>query len=202
MNYLQVILISYLLIFSFSISAKESSNKKIVESYRFEQNKNYKLAIQRMLQVSEKKYFYNLRLGWLFYLSKQYRNSFSFYNEALKFHYKSISAALGASYAHTALGNFNDAAILLEKSYKVNSGNKIIGLRLVSIYFKLFSWKKSIKVLNVLYESFPENIAVLESLIIAHKNIKDLKKEKYFSQKLLLVHPLNTKAIESLVESK
>lgn len=83
-------------------------------SYAAEYNKKYADAIAALTAVyEEKSYEINLRLGWLFYLNKDYPKSQGYYQKAVSLKPYSVEAKLGLVQPLAALGSTDK----LEETY-------------------------------------------------------------------------------------
>jgi len=81
-------------------------------------------------QAYPKGYTVNLRLGWLYYLNKNYANSKFHYEKALKAVPSSIEAMLGLSLPYMAEGKWKDVEKLMYKILKIDYYNYYGNLRL------------------------------------------------------------------------
>lgn len=82
---------------SLALSDKEIRDA-YYKSYNYEKIQNYNSAINSLVpvyQAHSQTYTVNLRLGWLYYLSKQYANALEHYDIAIKVAPNSIEAKLG-----------------------------------------------------------------------------------------------------------
>lgn len=76
----------------------EEIQQAYYKSYNYEKIENYSDAIKAILPVYQeypKTYTVNLRLGWLYYLNKNYANSSEHYQKAIKIAPASLEAKLG-----------------------------------------------------------------------------------------------------------
>lgn len=79
------------------------------KSYKEELNKNYPAAIALMLSAyDEAKYEVNLRLGWLYYMNKNYKESEKYYSRAVSLKKNSMEAKQGVILPLTAMERWDD----------------------------------------------------------------------------------------------
>ena len=107
-------IISFLLLFSFNLSAQVNPSQIFAESYRYESSGDYEKAIGELNSVNGYDYHMFLRLGWLYYLSKDYETSKKFYRQATELEPMAVEALIGLCYPLEAEKNSEE----LEKVYK------------------------------------------------------------------------------------
>jgi len=94
------------------------------ESYKAELNSNYGVAVSEIKSVYlADNYSMNARLGWLLFLSKQYTESISYYEKAIKLKPYVIEARFGLIKAHNALENWDKVKEQYEAILKIDSQN-------------------------------------------------------------------------------
>jgi len=186
-------------IFSLSnLSARVQSplDSNITKSYRLERQRDYTSAIKEMYKMKDKTYFYHLRLGWLFYLNKQYKNSLHLYGEALKLKPKSVSAHLGLSYAHSALGNNDESMLYLIKGFDTTLFNSRIGKELLKSYLRRGLNVKGLETAQILHEYHPEDSIIIEYLVLFNQSLEKYSVAMKYSKKLLQINPSSVLAFE------
>jgi len=124
-----------LLLFTVSISAQVAASQIFAESYRYESSGDYEKAIGELNSVNGYDYHKSLRLGWLYYLSKNYETSKKFYRQAVKVEPQAVEALLGLCYPLEAQKNSDE----LEKVYKqilaLDKMNSKVNYALGNIYY-------------------------------------------------------------------
>lgn len=73
----------------------EPQAKAIAESYRLETNGDYAKAIGVLEAVKTNDYFFNLRLGWLYYLKTEYKTAVKLYQSAQSAKPRAVEARIG-----------------------------------------------------------------------------------------------------------
>jgi len=177
------------------------SNKEIKEiyykSYNYEKMGDYKDAIKVLIPLYNKysnSYTVNLRLGWLFYLNKNYSNSIKHYEKASLILPYSIEPKLGLMRDYLAMQNFKAALkignIILREDYYNYYGNyyEILALKGVKDY------KSALKIANKMLSLYPTSVLFLNSLgeIYYLENKKDLAKNIF--ENVLILDPNNVVA--------
>jgi len=94
------------------------------ESYKAELNTNYGIAVSEIKSVYQAdNYSMNARLGWLLFLSKQYTESISYYEKAIKLKPNCIEARFGLIKDHNALENWGKVKEQYEAILKIDDQN-------------------------------------------------------------------------------
>lgn len=97
-NLKQLLLAASFMVLSLMAKAQSDAiiQKAFAASYSAESNYNYNEAIATINNIyAEQNYEMNLRLGWLYYLSKNYTSSIKFYEKATTIRPYAIEAKLG-----------------------------------------------------------------------------------------------------------
>lgn len=128
-------LFTLLLLFSLSVTAQMDPSQIFAASYRYESSGDYEKAIDELNSVNGYDYHKSLRLGWLYYLSKDYETSKKFYQQAVKLEPQAVEALLGLCYPLEAQKNSDE----LEKVYKqiltLDKMNSKVNYALGNIYY-------------------------------------------------------------------
>ena len=186
-----------LLIF-FAVFLFAFSNKDIQQiyykSYNYEKMGDYKDAIKVLIPLYNKYpngYTINLRLGWLFYLNKNYSNSIKHYEKASLILPYSIEPKLALMRDYLALQKFKEALkignIILRGDYYNYYGNyyEILALKGIKDY------KTALKIANKMLSLYPTSVLFLNALgeIYYLENKKDLAKKIF--ENVLILDPNN-----------
>lgn len=136
-------IITFLLLYTVSISAQVAPSQIFAESYRYESSGDYEKAIGELNSVNGYDYHKSLRLGWLYYLSKDYETSKKFYRQAVELEPQAVEALLGLCYPLEAEKNNEE----LEKVYKqilhLDNTNSKINYALGNIYYYRKDFKQA-----------------------------------------------------------
>src|SRR5574344_1686902 len=82
--------------------------KAFYKSYDYEKTGSYSNSISELKRVYvSNDYFVNLRLGWLYYLAKNYTESLRYYQNAIKLKPNSIEAKFGCVKPLSAMENWD-----------------------------------------------------------------------------------------------
>jgi tetratricopeptide (TPR) repeat protein len=121
----------YLISFAFflatgSLSAQADAKvlSAFADSYKSELNGNYVLSVSEIKSVYQAdNYSMNARLGWLLFLAKQYTESVSYYDKAIKLKPYAIEARFGMIKALNALESWDKVKEQYEAILKIDSQN-------------------------------------------------------------------------------
>jgi tetratricopeptide (TPR) repeat protein len=129
------VIMIFLVMFGVSASAQITPSKVFETSYTKEAVGDYKGAINEIVGLNGFDYHKSLRLGWLYYLEKNYDESIRYYEQAIKLRPKAVEALLGLCNPLEAQKK-ND---LLETTYKkilaIDPTNTKVNYALGNIYY-------------------------------------------------------------------
>ncbi len=117
------------------LSAQSSAELAFSKSYSFEYDTQYAKAIEAMTVLNSDAYEVSLRLGWLYYLSKDYLKSETFYKKAIASEPSSVEARFGVVLPLAALGNWNAVLGHYLDILKIDPNNSIANYRIGYIYY-------------------------------------------------------------------
>jgi tetratricopeptide (TPR) repeat protein len=192
----KIIILISVVISLFALDVK----KAYYDSYNYEKMGDYKDAIKVLIPVYKKYpngYTLNLRLGWLFYLSKKYQNALDHYKKASLVAPYSIEAKLGIMKTYMAAGDYNNALkigdVVLKTDYYNFYGN----------YYEILSlmakkeYKPALSLTNKMLSLYPSNVLYLVLLGKLYY-ISDKKEAKKIFENVLILDPTNITAKEYL----
>jgi tetratricopeptide (TPR) repeat protein len=157
------ILITILLISYISVSAQyNSADTKLLafkNSIEKESIGQYSDAILELINIYDKynsEYVINLRLGWLYYLNKDYDNSIKYYKKALQISGdKSIEAIFGITLPLSAKGDWDSVKSYYEDVIRMDENNYTANLRLGQIYLNTENYLNAKVYLSKVKEMYP-----------------------------------------------
>ncbi len=139
METLRYILIVILLqIGMINISAQNQQTRQQVfsKSYEAEYAGRYTQAINELKKIYKADdYFLNIRLGWLYYLDKQYATSESYYLKAIKLNPYSIEARFGIIKPYSAREDWEKVKKQYLQILKIDPQNTVVNYWLGVIYY-------------------------------------------------------------------
>ncbi len=170
------------------------------KSYNYEKMGDYKDAIKVLIPVYNKYpkgYTLNLRLGWLFYLSKKYQNALTHYKKASLIAPYSIEAKLGIMKTYLAAGDYNNALkigdVILKTDYYNYYGNYYEIMALISKK----QYDTALSLTNKMLSLYPASVMFLVELGKIYY-VKDKKKANTIFENVLILDPNNITAKEYL----
>ena len=171
-------ILSFLFLFSLSPKA-QNAEAAFTKSYAFEYDTQYAKAITALLEAGEDTYEINLRLGWLYYSSKDYVKSETYYKKAISMETGSIEARFGLALPLSAQGNWNDVLATYLEVVKMDPNNSIANYRIASIYYNRKDYANAsaclLKVIKMYPFDYDSNLLYGKILMAENKNA-DAKK--------------------------
>lgn len=120
---------------------------------------NYQKAIDELINVykdNSNDYLINLRLGYLYYLQKNYDESIKYYQKAVSLtQEKSIEPYLGLTLPLAAKEKWNEIEKIYNKILSLDQNNYTANLRLGQIYFNRKEYSKAERYLLKAFEQYP-----------------------------------------------
>ncbi len=129
----RLIFLSFVLC-GFVLKSQQSSELAFSKSYSFEYETQYTKAITALTDLHVDSYQINLRLGWLYYMNKDYVKSEQYYKKAIVLEPTSIEARFGVVLPQSTAGNWNSVLATYIEVVKLDPNNSTANYRLASIY--------------------------------------------------------------------
>ncbi len=172
-------------------------------SYNEEYLKNYEKAIAELNKVySSDSYEMNLRLGWLYYLSKNYETSGSYYQKAISQKPEALEPRLGIV---MPLAFLDDGTKLLQQYasiIKLHPQNTIANYWSGVINYNKKDYKSAQKFFEKIVELYPFDYDSNHMLAWSLLNQGKSAEAKTFFQAALMVRPSDASALEGLGKIK
>jgi tetratricopeptide (TPR) repeat protein len=138
-------------------------------SYNYERVQDYDNAVKALSTVLEKypdAYTVNLRLGWLFYLRRNYANSTVHYAKAIKAAPYSVEARLGSTLPLMAQAKYPDVEAICNTIMTTDYYNYQANLKLAFVLRMQEKRDLAEKVINKMLALYPTDIYLLSELAI------------------------------------
>jgi len=169
------------------------------QSYIHESNKYYSKAIESIERVYDaESYEINLRLGWLYYLSKHYEQSKQYYTIATELFPYSEEAKLGIVLPLSKQNKWYE----IEKVYKniltINPKNSTVLYRLGLIYYNRKEYTKSYEYFKNLTDLYPFGYDGLLMYAWCNLQLGKMKEAEILFNKTLMTMPNDASALEGL----
>lgn len=179
------VIILALVVCCFSSRAQQPSESAFAKSYSFEYETQYAKAITALTELHVESYQINLRLGWLYYLSKDYIKSEQYYRKAVASEPSSIEARFGLVLPLSTLGNWNNVLSVYLEITKLDANNSIANYRLASIYYTRKDYANATQYVSKVLKLYPfdydSNLLTGKILMAQAKNAEA---KKYFTKAL------------------
>ncbi len=194
--------LTYFLFFLF-LSSKvlalslEDIRKAYYMSYKYEMAGDYRDAIRSLMVVYKSYpngYTVNLRLGWLYYLNKNYSNSIFHYKKAIKVVPYSVEAKLGLTLPLLAQGKYSFVEKLCYQILNQDFYNYYGNLRLVYVLRKQKKYDLAEKVINKMLYLYPTDTNFLLEFGILKFEKREFNNAKRILNDVLILDPENLKA--------
>ena len=148
-------LIALLLTLALTVSAQVNPSQIFANSYKFESSGDYQKAISELNVLNGYDYHKALRLGWLYYLAKDYENSKKFYNQAISLAPKSTEALLGLCYPLEAQKKTDELETVYKKILSLDKGNSKVNYALGNIYYYRQDFVQAEKYFDIVQTMYP-----------------------------------------------
>ncbi len=161
----------------------EKSLQGLIElSKDYEEKKQYDKGINTLLKVlrsDKNNYIANLRLGWLYYLNKQYSTANKYYRRANNIYSKENTARLGIVNSLIASSQWTKALQYSRKYRREYNNEKIWNLKIAYIYYSNNKFREAIKHYELVYDYYKDNEEIRKAYSQSHNALA----WKYFNNK-------------------
>lgn len=163
-----------------------SSQAAFVKSYEFEKADNYTAAITSLKNVYKAdSYIVNIRLGWLYYLAKQYTESVKYYDKAIQLKPYAIEARFGCVKPLSALESWDKVKLHYVEILKIDPQNTVANYWLGVIYYNRKDYVNATRLFEKVVNLYPLDY---DSVIMLAWS--KLNSGKAADAKVLFVHAL------------
>ena len=179
-----------------AITARQNAFYK---SYEFEKSGNYTAALKELNNVYKSDdYFTNIRLGWLYYLSKQYAQSVKFYEKAISQKPYAIEAKFGLIKPLSATENWDRVKTTYTDILKIDPQNTLANYWLGVIYYNRKEYASANKLFEKVANLYPLDYDA--TIMLAWTKLKQGKtaEAKVLFQHALTLRPNDSSSLEGL----
>ncbi|HLO92258.1 MAG TPA: tetratricopeptide repeat protein [Lentimicrobium sp.] len=197
-------LIAFIILIALGISNSNAQDKTALtkvfsESYSYESKAEYAKAIEVIKKVySTDSYEMNLRLGWLNYEAKNYKESLVYYNRAIQLLPLSIEAKLGYAYPAYALGQKEAVIVKYKEILETDPNNYYGNYRIGSLYFEMKDYSNARKHFDKLINFYPFDYDIIIMSAWTYYYLNKPREAKVLFNKALLNRPSDKSATEGL----
>jgi len=183
------------------VFAQESVSMQaaFAESYLLESKGDFTNAIAAVKKSgADSSYEFNLRLGWLSYLSGKLTESVGYYQKAIDLKSDSIEAKFGCIYPMAALGHWDQVIDQYKDILKVDEGQVTANYRLGLIYYNRADFKKAEKCFQKVVNLYPMDYDSTIMLAWTCFKLKKADDAKMLANQALVLRPKNVSALQLL----
>ena len=171
------------------------------ESYDAEKDKDYAAAIAPLNKLgpdANTSYLVQLRLGWLYYESKDWTQSDAHYRKAVQLSPTANEPLLGLMLPQMAAGKNDEALMTAQIIARQDPGNSTALSRMAWIYFLRRDYRSAAANYHKLVALYPTDTEMLLGLGFSLKYSGETKEAAKYFQTVLLLSPNNSRALEGL----
>jgi len=193
-----------LVIFSIAITlltSAQSANKQnaFSKSFEYEKSSNYSAAIKEVKAVFvTNDYFCNIRLGWLYYLSKSYSESVKYYDKAIALKPYAIEARFGAIKPLSAIESWEKVKSHYLQILKVDPQNTTANYWLGVIYYNRKDYVNANKLFEKVVNLYPLDYDSVIMLAWTKLNLGKAADAKVLFNHALTIRPGDSSALSGL----
>lgn len=188
--------ISGMMVFSQSESFRQAA---IYKSYEYERGNNYTAAINELkktLQTDD--YFLNIRMGWLYYLAKQYSESIKYYDKAINLKPYAIEAKFGKIKPLSATEDWEKVKLQYLQILKIDPQNTVANYWLGLIYYNRKDYSNAVKLFEKVVNLYPLDYDSVVMLAWTKLNLGKLVEAKILFKQALIIRPDDSAATGGL----
>jgi tetratricopeptide (TPR) repeat protein len=168
-------------------------------SYEKEKSKDYTAAITAMQDVYDaNSYEINLRMGWLYYEAKEYKESMSSYKTAIALMPYSVEAKLGYTYPAAALGNVDETTTQYNAILAIDPQNSTANYWLGYTYYNKKDYTTAYKYFEKVVNLYPFGYDGLLMYAWTNYQMGKTREAKVLFQKVLWISPGDKSATDGL----
>ena len=199
------LIISFLLITNLLFCAELTDyQKNYTKTFELEYQKKYTQATKLLLEIYPKyKYDYelNLRLGWLYYLSGNYKKSIEYIKFSLKINPNSIESLNMILLPFTALKDIKSVKKYATMAIKKSPANYYANIRLAYAYYSLKMFKEALHQYKILNSFYPSDTDSKLGLAATYLKLKDYKNARKHYLEILKVSPYHKTAYQGYLST-
>jgi tetratricopeptide (TPR) repeat protein len=185
-----------LLFFAVFLVAGEINNA-YKNSYNYEKIGDYKDAIKVLIPIYKKYpngYTLNLRLGYLFYLNKNYKNSIRYYQKASLILPNSFEPKLGLMKVYLTIKNYQNVTNIGYSILKIDLYNYYANLYIIDALIAQKKYDDALSLVNKMLTIYPTDITYLVKLAKIYEFKNPAYAKKIYKDSILILDPNNISA--------
>lgn len=173
------------------------------KSYESERAGKYFDAINDLKAVYKTDaYFANIRMGWLYYLAKQYGESIKYYNIAINLKPYAIEARFGCVKPLSAIESWENVKNQYLQILKIDPQNTVANYWLGVIYYNRKNYNSSEKLFEKVVNLYPLDYDSIIMLAWTKLNLGKATDAKSLFYQALVIRPNDNSALSGLKQLK
>jgi tetratricopeptide (TPR) repeat protein len=184
----------------FGNSTFDTIRNHYLRSYNYEQIGKYSEAIKVLLPLYKQYkngYTLNLRLGWLFFLDKKYKDSISYYQKASLLSPYAINPRLGLARIYLATEAYHNAEAAAQRIIKIDYYNFYANLYMVKALIAQKKYDAAQAIISKMLTIYPTSVPFLEQLALVYRATGNRHVKKVYED-ILTLDPNNVLARSAL----
>ncbi|HQV86179.1 MAG TPA: DUF2225 domain-containing protein, partial [Chitinophagaceae bacterium] len=180
------------MLLSLFVTAQEDAKLQAAfkESYTQESVRNFTAAIATLAKLyDEKSYELNLRIGWLYYLNKDYPQSQSYYQKAVALRPYAIEAKLGLAQPLAALQSLDKLLQVYEDILKIDPQHSTTNYWTGVIHYNRRKYEQAARNFEKVVNLYPFDYDGNHMLAWTYLNLGKSNDAKILFNKALLIRP-------------
>ncbi len=193
------------MLLSLFVTAQEEAKLQAAfkESYTQESVRNFTGAIATLAKLyDEKSYELNLRIGWLYYLNKDYPQSQSYYQKAVALRPYAIEAKLGLAQPLAALQSLDKLLQVYEDILKIDPQHSTTNYWTGVIHYNRRKYEQAARNFEKVVNLYPFDYDGNHMLAWTYLNLGKSNDAKILFNKALLIRPGDASCLEGLTKIK
>ncbi len=184
-----------------SLSAQNTAATQavFVKSYEAEKAGNYISAINTMKTIYKSdSYIINIRLGWLYYLAKQYTESIKYYEKSIALKPYAIEARFGCVKPLSAIESWEKVKAHYVEILKIDPQNTLANYWLGVIYYNRKDYVNATKLIEKVVNLYPLDYDSVIMLAWSKLNSGKSADAKVLFNHALILRPQDASALSGL----
>lgn len=200
METLKIIILSIgIIVASQGLAQSNARQAAFAKSYEFENKSNYLAAIKEVEKhYTDNDYFSNIRLGWLYYLNKNYSESIKFYDRAIAIKPYAIEARFGCIKPLSAIESWTKVRTHYQQILKIDPQNTTANYWLGVIFYNSKDYNSANRLFEKVVNLYPLDYDSVIMLAWTKWRLGKNNDAKVLFNHALTIRPSNASALEGL----
>ncbi|HLP05871.1 MAG TPA: tetratricopeptide repeat protein [Paludibacter sp.] len=180
-----------------------SRETSFYKSYEYEKSEDYASAIKEVSAIYKPAdYTANVRLGWLYYLSKQYTSSIKYYQKAISLKPYAIEAKFGLIKPLSASENWEKVKATYNEILRIDPQNTVANYWLGVIYYNRKQYGEAARLFEKVINLYPLDYDSTIMLGWTYLNLRKSAEAKVLFNEALVIRPKDSSALAGLKQIK